>query len=101
MYRVSQADDPFVYLPPADPFHHIGTEVYYKGDTTDGYRICDGSGEDPACEDSNGRGDVAGLLLKCAIPQECGHLWYLRPTLTFSISGGSCPRKLHSEIMFP
>jgi len=101
VYRVSKADDPFVYLPPRDPFHHVGTEVYYQGDSTDGYRICNGSGEDPACQDSNGHGDVAALLLKCAVPQACGHRTYLQPALTFGISGGSCTRQLEAEILFP
>lgn len=101
VHRVSRADDPVVYLPARDPFHHVGTEVYYRGSTTEGYRVCDGSGEDAACQDSNGDGDVVALLLKCAIPQDCGHMKYLHPAMTFPLYRDSCTRRLESTVLFP
>jgi len=100
-HRVTKADDPFVYMPAKGLFHHVGTEVYYKGNTAEGFRICDGSGEDAACQDSNGDEDVASLLLKCVIPEDCGHLTYLQPLMTFPLYGFSCTRKLESTILFP
>lgn len=89
VHRVTKADDPFVYMPAQDPFHHVGTEVYYKGDTTEGYRVCDGSGEDPECADRHDQGDVAGLLFQCLIPGQCGHLNYLQPVKRGTM-GSSC-----------
>lgn len=86
VFRVTRADDPIVYLPAEGPFHHVATEVYYRGATTEGYRICDGSGEDPSCADQNPQGDVAGLLLQCAIPCSCGHLRYMEPAKHGSMS---------------
>jgi len=100
VFRVTKRDDPFVYLPSRDPFHHVGTEVYYRGDTTEGYRICDGSGEDATCQDSEGNGDVASLLLKCVIPQECGHLNYLQPLMRYPLGHASCTSSW-TGILFP
>mmetsp|Transcript_138565 Transcript_138565/g.351208 ORF Transcript_138565/g.351208 Transcript_138565/m.351208 type:complete len:396 (-) Transcript_138565:367-1554(-) len=101
VHRVTRADDPFVYMPARDPFHHVGTEVYYRGDTTDGYRVCNGSGEDAACQDSNGDGGAAALLMQCVIPQQCGHLRYLQPAMAFPLDGESCARRMESAVLIP
>mmetsp|Transcript_52314 Transcript_52314/g.146790 ORF Transcript_52314/g.146790 Transcript_52314/m.146790 type:complete len:360 (+) Transcript_52314:98-1177(+) len=78
-FRVTRADDPIVYLPYRDPFHHVGTEVFYRGDTTHGHRVCDGSGEDPACAGQADDAEVAVMLLQCLVPRACGHMRYLQP----------------------
>merc|ERR1712060_181163 len=96
-FRVTKASDPFVYLPPEDPFHHVGTEVYYRGDSEQGYRICNGSGEDPTCADQNSQSNVAGLLLQCLVPSTCGHLTYLEPAKHGLMGAPACrARRLSS-----
>mmetsp|Transcript_76357 Transcript_76357/g.192181 ORF Transcript_76357/g.192181 Transcript_76357/m.192181 type:complete len:411 (+) Transcript_76357:58-1290(+) len=101
VHRVTRADDPVVYMPGRDPFHHVGTEIYYRGETTEGYRVCDGSGEDATCQDSNGDGGAAALLMQCVIPQQCGHLRYLQPAMAFPLDGESCARRMESAILIP
>jgi len=90
VHRITKADDPFVYMPEADPFFHVGTEVYYRGGSSSGYRVCDGSGEDPTCSDENSQSNVASLLMKCLIPGECGHLNYLEPAKRGTMGSPMC-----------
>mmetsp|Transcript_12332 Transcript_12332/g.25092 ORF Transcript_12332/g.25092 Transcript_12332/m.25092 type:complete len:190 (-) Transcript_12332:199-768(-) len=57
-YRVTHRFDPVPHLPmhrgPIGGFFHVPTEVYYpKQHSDEGAVICDGSGEDPNCSDSN------------------------------------------------
>lgn len=99
VYRVTKADDPIVYLPARDPFHHVGREVYYAGETSEGYRVCDGSGEDRRCQDANPTGDVAFLLAQCLSPETCGHLNYLRPALSTHLSPATC--SVSQTLVFP
>jgi hypothetical protein len=50
-YRVTHGLDPVPHVPPRLwDFYHPPTEVYYDGLNT-GYKVCDGSGEDPTCAD--------------------------------------------------
>merc|ERR1712050_771932 len=78
------------YLPPEHPFHHVGTEVHYRGDSSQGYRICNGSGEDPTCADQNSQANVAALLMQCLVPSDCGHLTYLEPAKLGLMSAPAC-----------
>ncbi len=51
-WRVTHGEDPVPHLPLHDMgFHHTPTEVWYKH--TPKYKVCDGSGEDTRCSDSN------------------------------------------------
>eukprot|EP00475_Leptophrys_vorax_P043488 TRINITY_DN838_c0_g1_i1.p1 TRINITY_DN838_c0_g1~~TRINITY_DN838_c0_g1_i1.p1 ORF type:complete len:215 (-),score=31.27 TRINITY_DN838_c0_g1_i1:117-761(-) len=51
-WRVTHDHDIVPHVPiEAMDFHHIGTEVWYTSDNT--YEICNGSGEDPNCSNSN------------------------------------------------
>merc|ERR1712100_984896 len=48
-WRITHNEDPMTHLPPASAgWHHVGTEVFYNEDFS-AFRLCDGSGEDPAC----------------------------------------------------
>merc|ERR1711879_1006494 len=100
VHRITKADDPFVYMPEADPFYHVGTEVYYRGDSAEGYRVCNGSGEDPTCADENSQGNVASLLFQCMIPGECGHLNYLEPAKRGTMGAPMCRRQM-SNVFLP
>jgi len=53
-YRLTHDLDPVPQLPPKFFFgwRHSDTEVFYKGNDTGPYVICDGSGEDPSCQNS-------------------------------------------------
>jgi len=94
-FRLSRSDDPVIYLPAAPRFHHVGTEVYYVGDTTRGYKICDGSGEDRSC--AGEADDVALLILQCLIPNACGHTHYLVPAKPDDMGPSSC----HQKVLLP
>ena len=51
-WRVTHGYDPVPHLPIKDMgFHHSPTEVWYKHDPN--YKVCDGSGEDGSCSNSN------------------------------------------------
>ena len=50
-YRVTHENDMIPHLPTQSMgFHHLPTEVW---ETSKGFKICDGAGEDPKCSDSN------------------------------------------------
>eukprot|EP00455_Lapot_gusevi_P016434 TRINITY_DN1846_c0_g3_i6.p1 TRINITY_DN1846_c0_g3~~TRINITY_DN1846_c0_g3_i6.p1 ORF type:complete len:285 (+),score=60.76 TRINITY_DN1846_c0_g3_i6:136-990(+) len=50
-YRVTHSHDIVPHLPPRNlNFHHPGREVWQIDDS---YMVCNGSGEDPLCSDSN------------------------------------------------
>lgn len=51
-YRLTHWQDPVPHLPlELMGFHHTPTEVWYNEPQTS-YTVCDGSGEDPSCSDS-------------------------------------------------
>jgi hypothetical protein len=51
-WRVTHDHDIVPHVPlVAMDFHHVNTEVWYPTDNT--YQICNGSGEDPDCSNSN------------------------------------------------
>jgi len=53
-YRLTHKLDPVPQLPPAWflGFSHPKTEVFYRDNDTGPYIVCDGSGEDPHCQNS-------------------------------------------------
>jgi len=53
-YRLTHKLDPVPQLPPEFfiSFRHPKTEVFYKNNDTGPYVVCDGSGEDPTCQNS-------------------------------------------------
>jgi hypothetical protein len=93
-YRITHADDPVPHLPfEFMDFRHINTEVYYKGKTADGYKICDGSGEDSTCSNSKSY-LVPDACLTCGVdPTACRHLDYMADSKTILMDGSSCTER--------
>lgn len=91
VWRVTHANDPVPMLPfQKMGFHHISTEVYYESSTRLGFKVCDGSGEDPTC--NLGRWDDFGkALATCALfASRCPHLTYMKAIKTISMTGDTC-----------
>ena len=60
-WRLTHNRDPVPQFPwPSLGYHHMPTEVFYNEDSSE-FVICDGSGEDPKCQDKNG---IANLVPK-------------------------------------
>lgn len=96
-FRVTHSNDPIVQTPfTSMGFHHMSTEVYYKKTTTEGFSVCDGTGEDGTCANSrSGEFITAGLV--CATdPDRCAHLTYMQPTMTILMNGKSCASSVGS-----
>jgi len=75
-WRLTHNRDPVPQFPwPALGYHHVPQEVFYDEHSTK-YVICDGSGEDPNCQNKNG---IANLVPK-------DHTTYLNTTT----GSGSC-----------
>jgi len=93
-YRVTHADDPVPHLPfEFMDFTHISTEVWYESTTSKGYKVCNGSGEDPKC--SNSKSDLVPVAsATCATDQaKCAHLNYMTDSKTISMDGSSCTER--------
>jgi predicted lipase len=90
-WRVTHADDPVVHLPfEFMGFSHIATEVYYADTVADGFKICDGSGEDQSCSNSRSAETPAAILTCAADQAACPHLTYMTATKQIDMSGSSC-----------
>lgn len=90
-WRVTHHKDPVVHLPPeALGFHHVATEVFYPGLTSENYTVCDGSGEADKCADQFW--DVPAMMVVCLEDgeKECDHLTYLFNARTFRLDSESC-----------
>jgi len=93
-YRITHADDPVPHLPfEFMDFRHLNTEVFYEDKVADGYRVCDGSGEDRKC--SNSKSDlVPAAVITCGVDQSaCPHLNYMTDSKTISMDGSSCTER--------
>jgi len=93
-YRVTHADDPVPHLPfEFMDFKHLATEVYYEKTTSNGYVVCNGSGEDPDC--SNSKSDLVPVaVITCGTePSKCAHLDYMTDSKTISMDGSSCTER--------
>jgi len=101
IYRVTRADDPFVLMPGRNlGFEHAGVEVYYRGDTSDGYRVC-WSSEDASCAASQA-GAFAANVLKCVVPAWCGHFRYMQSQKEGLMRASSCARRLaETQFLYP
>jgi len=95
IHRVTHSMDPVPHLPfMFMGFRHLAFEIYYDGATTDGYTVCDGSGEDWTC--SNQWHDFARLLGDCIIAESfnngtrCDHMTYMTGALPFAMGPDSC-----------
>lgn len=90
-FRITHSNDPIVQTPFASSgFEHLATEVYYEKTSTEGYEVCDGSGEDATCADSRA-GEFLAAGTVCALsPSKCAHLTYLEPAMTIMMNGDSC-----------
>jgi len=96
VYRLTHYHDPVPHLPTEnifDPgnkgFVHISTEVYYQENVSDGFTVCDGTGEDKNCGDSDT--DVPGMIATClGGGSDCDHLTYFMPNKATPLDGSSC-----------
>jgi len=88
--RVTHYYDPVPHLPPsALGFSHVPQEVYYERQTSDGYHVCDASGEDKSCADQ--WYDVPLMIADCLSKgDKCDHLTYLQGILPYKLDGVSC-----------
>lgn len=95
-FRLTHYHDPIPHLPAENIFNpgkvgfvHTSTEVYYQEKEQDGYKICNGSGEDSSCADSDI--DIPGMVAACVGGgSSCDHLTYLMPLKTTYMDGSSC-----------
>mmetsp|Transcript_18679 Transcript_18679/g.53984 ORF Transcript_18679/g.53984 Transcript_18679/m.53984 type:complete len:326 (-) Transcript_18679:332-1309(-) len=101
VFRVTRSDDPTVYVPFRGRFHHVGREVYYRGGTERGYRLCNGSGEDGACAGTKNSFQVGLMLLWCVNPYVCGHYRYMQPKKDGLMIRVCRNRKEQQEPLFP
>merc|ERR1712039_104902 len=86
-YRITRDDDPFVPFPDrSDGFKHVGTEVFYQGDTSLGFRICGTYDEDASCSASLLPSQIFDLKVKGAT----GHFLYMHSQKVGLMSGASC-----------
>lgn len=93
-YRITHADDPVPHLPfEFMDFRHLNTEVFYEDKVADGYRVCDGSGEDRKC--SNSKSDlVPAAVITCGVDKSaCAHLNYMADSKSISMDGSSCTER--------
>jgi len=89
-FRVTHGEDPVPHLPfEWMGFAHIATEVYYADDTTNGYKICDGSGSDASCSQEH-KGDVPAAIIACSDSSKCEHLNYMTSLKTMLMDGSQC-----------
>merc|ERR1712232_632899 len=44
-FRVTHGLDPFIDMPPSSGYTHVEPEVYYRGDVSEGYVICEVDGD--------------------------------------------------------
>jgi hypothetical protein len=95
-YRLTHYHDPIPHLPTENIFEpgkkgfvHMSTEVYYQEKESDGYKVCDGSGEDKTCADSYT--DLPIMTAACiGGGQQCDHLTYFMPLKSTPMDGSSC-----------
>lgn len=95
-FRLTHYHDPIPHLPVENIFSpgkvgfvHTSTEVFYQEKEKDGYTICNGSGEDGKCADSDI--DIPGMVAACAGGgSNCDHLTYFMPLKTTYMDGSSC-----------
>lgn len=108
-FRVTHAQDPVVHLPPeVMGFRHIGTEVFYDGNVSQGYKVCTAPGEvplpeDPACADRYW--NLPEMVYNCVRDHRihCDHLTYYQDVMAVRIDGATClghRRTYHDEVGF-
>lgn len=93
VFRVTHSKDPVPHLPfEIMGFKHLSREVYYDADTTDGFIICDGSGEDRIC--ANQWFNVPDLVAACVLAEQvgghCDHMTYMSGSLPYTMGPESC-----------
>lgn len=100
IFRITHNHDPVPHLPPVIlGFRHLSREVYYDGATTDGFSICDGSGEDRIC--ASQWKDFPNLLAACLLAEKtgshCDHMTYMTGSLSYTMGPESCADPAHLE----
>lgn len=91
IFRVTYHEDPVVHLPFREKygFEHIGGEIFYDGDVSQGYVTCLQPGEDTSC--ANKFTDFTAMLLRCLGDiRDCDHLKYMTSLKQISMDGSSC-----------
>eukprot|EP00927_Polykrikos_kofoidii_P038915 TRINITY_DN33360_c0_g1_i1.p1 TRINITY_DN33360_c0_g1~~TRINITY_DN33360_c0_g1_i1.p1 ORF type:complete len:318 (+),score=40.20 TRINITY_DN33360_c0_g1_i1:60-1013(+) len=96
VYRLTHYHDPVVHLPGENIFNpgnvgfvHIAKEVYYQEKVSSGYKVCNGSGEDKSCGDSDT--NILAMIIACLSGgSDCDHLTYLMPLKSTHMDGSSC-----------
>mmetsp|Transcript_6491 Transcript_6491/g.14973 ORF Transcript_6491/g.14973 Transcript_6491/m.14973 type:complete len:348 (-) Transcript_6491:256-1299(-) len=89
LMRVTRFDDPIVLLPALGKLYiHAGTEVYYDGAVSDGVQICLGQEVDGCSVDKSIYFTIN--ILKCVIPDLCGHFRYMYKVKQGLMMGNSC-----------
>lgn len=95
--RVTHYHDPIPHLPTESFFSpgkvgfvHGSLEVYYGNENaSQGYKICDGDGEDSSCADADT--DVVAMVAACVGgDSKCDHLTYMMPIKNSHMDGTSC-----------
>jgi len=98
--RITHYYDPVPRLPPTLlNYHHLPTEVYYDEVWSDGYKVCDSSGEDSSCG-SDQWWNVPLMISYCVAGTitrgNCDHLTYLNGVLPYKMDGESCTSSVSS-----
>lgn len=87
VYRVVHGVDPIVKLGPSGAVRHVGTEVFYRGKTHEGYKVCPRDDDSVKC--SAGVGGMSWIISGAD-----DHRDYLRELLGYRLSGG-CAQNLN------
>jgi len=91
LWRITHAKDPVVHLPfEFMHFKHVSNEVFYAKDVADGFTLCDTSGEDPNCANSQSSSIVSSALTCATEKDNCAHLTYMATRKPFLMNGDVC-----------
>lgn len=90
VFRVTHRQDPVPHLPPkALGFFDIPTEVFYIGNVTQGYQLCDGSQHYEDC--SSIFKHLSEMIARCLHSiHNCDHLMYMTPLKVTRMDGATC-----------
>ena len=94
LFRVTHHRDPIVHMPTTLRFHHSPSEIYYPGYASQGYSVCNGSGEDPAC--SGQFWDLPAMITNCLEDdfRHCDHMSYLFDERDIPMDSDPCTNRV-------
>eukprot|EP00930_Biecheleria_cincta_P072037 TRINITY_DN59481_c0_g1_i1.p1 TRINITY_DN59481_c0_g1~~TRINITY_DN59481_c0_g1_i1.p1 ORF type:complete len:426 (+),score=80.04 TRINITY_DN59481_c0_g1_i1:50-1279(+) len=90
IFRLVHAGDPIVKLGPGGALRHVGTEVFYRGETHEGYKVCPRDEDSLQC--SAGAADIRWMFSGAD-----DHRDYLRELMGYRLSGG-CRQNLQRAL---